>query len=323
MTDLAYADEPVTSIPGFLNCEPVPPFALINLAREYVQEHTLTKRKPLDKLRRDAKRVGQTVNTLSQLVPLHADLTQAVTRNTGREYWALRQAQGVTSSSARRELTVLRTIMGHAKREGRIDSVPAIWVPDPSPARLMFLTPEQYAALMRLPMTRRTRLFWLLAFGTGARSEAIEELTWQRVDFARRTADYRVEGAVYKNKRRVVAPLNSRLVERLRNFYEIRDPSDPLVIGRGKPRKNAQATTYHECSRCIKALGIYKPGMARHVARHTFVTWLLQARVSTDRVAELIGDDPKMIRQVYGHLAPEDLMDDTERVLRVLERATA
>jgi integrase len=50
------------------------------------------------------------------------------------------------------------------------------------------------------------QLFWLLAFGTGARTEAMLDLEWDRVDLVRRTIDYRVPGVVYKNKRRAVRP---------------------------------------------------------------------------------------------------------------------
>jgi integrase len=70
----------------------------------------------------------------------------------------------------------------------------------------------------------RGSLFWLLAFGTGARTAAMLDLTWDRVDLIRRTIDYRVPGVVYKNKRRAVVPSTMRY-SRLENAYARRDPN--------------------------------------------------------------------------------------------------
>lgn len=317
MTDLAYTDEPVIEIPGFLNCEPVPPTAFINLARDYVGQHTLMKQKPPERLRRDAKRVAQTVATLSIVVPLDGDVMK-INRGTGIEYTQLRLADGVSTASIRRELTVLGSILNHAVKWERLPKAPKIFKPETSAPRLMFLTREQHAELLRLPMSRRMKLFWMLAFGTGARSEAIEEATWDRINWTDRTLDYRVPGVLYKNKRRVVAPLNSKLFARLQHYYTIRDESDPYIIGRGKPRKNKVSTTYHEAARCMEAIGLTDDGIARHIARHTFATWLLQARVPLNRVAHLLGDKASMVESTYGHLAPSDLFDDTEKILEQL-----
>jgi integrase len=284
----------------------------------YLREHVALKPKTPKRIANDLKRASQSARDAFRILDPQT-LVESLTRNHGRIYSQQRTVDGVSGASARRELSVISAAIFHAKKEGRIATAPALWKPEPASPRVMFLTPEDYGRLMRLPMTRRMRIFWLLAFGTGARSEAIQELTWDRIDWERKVVDYRVPNTVYKNKRRVVAPLNSKLLERLRNFYELRDPSDPYVIGKGRPRTNAFATVYHEASRCIKALGIYKPGMARH----TFVTWLLQERVRIERVAQLIGDNVSMVERTYGHLAPEDLADDTERVLNVLGRMTA
>jgi integrase len=300
-----------------------PEHQFIYLAGDYLRQHVRQKQKADFRIVRDTSRFCGSLLSIFGTVEPHADALK-INRATGLEHWNRRQADGVSSSSARRELTVLGAVLNHAVKWERIPKAPKLFKPEPSPPRVMHFTPEQYGQLMRLPMPRRMRMFWLLAFGTGARSEAIEELTWDRIHWERKTADYRVPGALYKNKRRIAAPLNSQLLMRLRNYYEIRDPSDPYVIGRGRSRTGRPVSTYNEAAKCIKALGIYKPGMARHVARHTFATWLLQSKkVRIDRVAFLLGDDVKMVERVYGHLSPEDMADDTEQILGVLEAMTA
>jgi integrase len=186
--------------------------------------------------------------------------------------------------------------------------VEPMWLPEPATARPHWITREKYAELMeRVKMSERIRRFWLLAFGTGARSEAIEEATWDRFDRADRTIDYNVPGVIYKNKKRVVAPLNDQLFATFDALYSERTPGDPYIITRGRPRVNDFATTYHEANRCMHDLGVKKPGVARHIARHSFVTWLLRARVPIYEVALLVGDRVSMIEKVYSHVIPRDL----------------
>jgi integrase len=281
----------------------------------YLREHVALKPKTEKRIRNDIKRASQSAREAFRILDPQTEI-ESLTRNDGRTYAQQRMAEGVVAASARRELSVISAAMLHAKKEGRVAKISALWKPEPAAARLMFLTRDEYQRLLKLPMSRRMRIFWLLAFGTGARAEAIEEATWDQIDWDARTIDYRKKGVVYKNKRRVVAPLNSRLVERLRGYYEIRDPADPYIIGRGNPRKNAFATTYHEASRCVKSLGIYKPGLARHVARHSYATWLLQERVPIAEVAALLGDQVSMIERHYGHLMAGDL----HRAAAALER---
>jgi hypothetical protein len=69
--------------------------------------------------------------------------------------------------------------------------------------------------LFAQPMSWRLRMFWLIAFETGVRSAAIEDLTWERVDLVNRVIDFRISGRDHKNKRRPIAPINDRLYPRL------------------------------------------------------------------------------------------------------------
>jgi integrase len=159
---------------------------------------------------------------------------------------------------------------------------------------------------MALPLRER-RMFWLLAFGTGARTAAMLELTWDRVDFAQRTIDYRVPGAVYKNKRRAVVPIHDKLLPRLQSAYELRDPACPFVVNKDG-RQYSGGSLYHECKRDLAAIGIKERGVARHVARHTVASWILQDGGRLEDVAKLLGDTVAMVERVYGHMEPKHLM---------------
>lgn len=229
---------------------------------------------------------------------------EAFERNDGRRYAEIRMAEGIIGATVARELTFAISACNHAKREGRTKHEFKLWKPEPSPPRLRVLNHEEERRLMLAPKARRTQLFLLLAFNTGARARAIEEATWDRVDLERRTIDYRVPGVAYKNKRRVVAPINDYLLRRLESAYQLRQ--DEYVIGRG-PRGKV-STTYHDVKQAYRFIGLVEDGMCRHVTRHTFATRLLRNRVPIAEVAKLLGDTIAMVEKVYGHLVPSDMM---------------
>lgn len=226
-------------------------------------------------------------------------------------------ARGVSSATARKHLTMGLAALHHAKKEERITKVPMFQMPGRSQPRIRWLTREEHRRLMLLPIPAPRRLFWLLAFGTGARTEAMLDLTWDRVDLVRRTIDYRIPGVVYKNKRRAVVPINASLYVRLESAYARRDESYPFVVSR-KGRRYSQGSLYHECKADLAKIGIVERGVARHVARHTVATWMLRGDkergippAPIHLVAQMLGDTVAMVERVYAHVLPTDLMDST------------
>lgn len=221
-----------------------------------------------------------------------------------RMYEAKRKADGVCSATVRRELCIWQAAYNHSATEERFPGRLKIALPAGSPPRRRFLTKDEQARVMRQPMSRRVRLFFILAFGTGARSKAIEELTWDRVDFGNRMIDFNVPGARITKKRRVLAPMSAELQPRLEAAWlnPNRDPDDPFVIGRG-------CSTYHPAKKVMRAAGIDETGVARHVARKSFVSWRIQAGQPIGKVAALIGDTAVTAERSYGFYTPEHLRD--------------
>lgn len=222
-----------------------------------------------------------------------------------------RLADGVKDSTVRREFAFLKAAINHGKREERLEKVPHIAMPPLGQPRRRFLSEEECVRVMRQPMPYRIRMFFVIAFATAARAKAIEELSWDRIDWANGLIDFRVPGVVYRNKRRVVAPISDSLYPRLESAYARR--TDDYVIGlgeRGKP-----SCTWRGCKEDLKAIGIEERGVCRHVARHTVASWLLQGDpergippASVYDVAKLLGDTVAMIEKTYGHVQPEHLM---------------
>jgi len=284
---------------------------VLQVCQAYVQEHVLPSGS-------DPRRAAYALK--KWLESMDYDFLRdasTIKRADGRTFIDHRRAQGVGNAAIRRELSVFRAALYHAKKEERLDNVPRFQAPPESPARSDFLTREQYQRLILVPKKERLQRFLLLAFNTGARARAIETLKWSQVDMVRRVIDYREPGRVYKNKRRAVVPINERLYRRMENWYARRGESE-YVIGLSACGKTA--TTYHSIVPLYQHIGI-RPRAPRHVARHTFASWLLQgdpergiAPTPIHIVAELMADDVKMVQRTYSHILVDQLGSVVDRL---------
>lgn len=281
-----------TELVGWQN----PYLMVCNAFQYYVREHTLAEG-------RDHRRIGIVAKHVFRIIGPETDVRKVDHAETKR-YFAVRKAEGKMDGTIRRELALTHAAINHNVTVGRIGvgDLQRFWLPEPSPPHDRWLTRDEHRRLMQAPMPHRIKMFLLLAFGTGARSAAIQELTWDRINWRSRTVDFRVPGVKYRNKRRVLAPLGDALFARLESAYQRRNPSDPLVIGAGR-------STYLYVKAVLKASGIDERGVCRHVARHTFCSWLVQADVSYAKIGALVGDGAAMVEAVYGHLAPDHTRD--------------
>lgn len=302
-------------IPQDIGQQPWPDYPTMwDVDRAYLTEHAIPQRCDV---KRSATCLFSSYRSLDPMTD-----ARTYNRAQARDYIAMRRADGVCDGTIRRELSIRQAALRHAVREERIAKAPIFPEIKGGPPRVRFLTTDEYRRLLQVPKPYRRQLFWLLAFETGARSAAIEELRWERVDMDNRVIDFRIPGRDHKNKRRAIAPINSRLYSRLAAALERRarlGSIDPFVIGAG-------GSTYNGCRADMETIGICERGIARHVARHTFCSWRMQAGFSAEIIGALIGDDPTMVRMVYGHLAPDHLRAVSEMdlsILRVERRVAA
>lgn len=228
-------------------------------------------------------------------------------RADSRDFIQMRREDGVKDATIKRELTIIGAAFGHAAREERIPKRPKFIMPKGGEPRMRFLTVEEHRSLMLRPMPYWRRIFWLIAFETGVRSQAILELTWDRVDLVNRQIDFRIPGRNHKNKRRPIAPINSRLYPRLvaaKARHDASTAKDLRVVG--------VSACWAGCKADMVAIGINERGICRHVARHTFCSWRVQAGFSYAHIGKLVGDTSAMVERVYGHLSPKHLIAASE-----------
>lgn len=275
---------------------PNPP-TLLGVWRDYIREHCM-------RLDQDVKRVVYTAHHWLRIMGIDA-APGAWKRANVMQYVDARLSEGVAPTTIRREETLQRAALGHAVKWERIEKVCYFPTPPGESAKRRPLTEEEFARVMRQPMPRRVRMFFLLAYWTGHRARAIEELEWSRVNWESRTLDFNVPGRRLHNKRRVSGfPIPDELLPRLEAAYA--HPSrDSHVIGLG-PRGRV-STTYHDCKAVLRAAGINERGICRHALRKTFVTERIKAGGNPEKIAALIADNAGTMRRHYSVLLAEDL----------------
>jgi integrase len=244
----------------------------------------------------DARRRGVRTSQSYTLVPVLALLGNNNAENLEgqplQDYVAQRGGL-VSDGTLRRELGALRAALGWAAKAKLIEKVPEIDRPSAAVfVERSFLEKADAARFLELALVwsnKRVGRFVALGLGTGARREAILDLTWDRVNLIERTIDFRVPGRKVTNKRRVLAVINERLLR----FLEAIPPAERYasVVGAGEIR-SCWATF-------VKTTPW--PWMTAHCMRHTFITLGLRGGVTIAEMAELVGDTYQMIETHYWH----------------------
>jgi integrase len=261
----------------------------------------------------EAKRARQGWNLKPVRGILGVYMVDEITAELCRQYVGWRREQKPTLSDAtlRDELRALRTALIRAERDGIIHKAPWIEAPAKAEPRSRVLDEDEIGRLMLACLkTKHLWNFVVLALHTGARTKAILELTWDRVDFERGIIDYRVPGRAKTKKGRAIVPMNGIVRLALGSVPE--DERTGTVIKYGARPISA---VRHAFARACERAGI--KGVTPHTLRHTFATLAIEAGVPVERVGKAMGHlDPRTTDRVYGHLSPEYLRDVVDAVER-------
>lgn len=215
-------------------------------------------------------------------------------------YISRRAPDAVSGGTMRREVTVLRAALAWAARERWIEVAPYVEMPPKPPPRDRWLTREEIDLLIHSARSAHIKLFVVLAYHTAARTGAILDLTWDRVDLDRRIIHYPRPGRRETKKRRATVPINTAALAELQGAYQIR-LSDRVIEYHGQPvasiktgfRRACREAEIVECS--------------PHVLRHTAASHMVMAGVPLAEVARMLGDTEAMIEKVYGKHSPDYL----------------
>lgn len=219
-----------------------------------------------------------------------------------RAYIEARSTEGVAGGTIRREVGVLRAALAWAVKERWIERAPHIDAPGSAPPRERWLTRTEVAALIQAAELHHLRLFIILAYHTAARAGAILDLTWDRVDFEKRTITYDRPGRQQSKKRRAVVPINIVALAELQSAFAMAT-IDRVIEWRGKPVISIKKSFAAACARA----GV--TDCSPHILRHTAATHMVMERVELRQIARMLGDTEASVERVYGKHGPDYLRD--------------
>jgi len=260
---------------------------------------------------------------------VQAWMTEFVTTNLG----TLEEPRHRSSSTARRVLTVFVSSLTAAMDAELIVGNPALRIklPPTPEGREVFLTREQYAALVNAVPSSADRAVLDFLVGTGARFGEMAglhihnlDLVAGRVLFADTTDGEEIKPYT-KGRRNRHVPLMQWMVDEL----DVPEPTGCHLRHRGRkgcasglvfPGAHGGVRDDRNFSQrvftpALRTAGLSHLGATIHDLRHTYASWLVQDGIPLARVAELLGHASIRTTEKYAHFAPPTT-DDVQRAMR-------
>lgn len=149
------------------------------------------------------------------------------------------------------------------------------------------------------------KLFMKLAVATGARLNALLDLTWDRVDFDRGLITLNPADRVQTSKYRAAVPMNAQIRAALEEAKT--GALSPYVIefGRGKVGSIKKGFA----AACARSGITAMP----HMLRHSAAVWMAEDRIPVFQIAQFLGhSDSRITERVYAWFSPDFLSTAAE-----------
>lgn len=231
----------------------------------------------------------------------------------------------VKSPTVRKELVMLRACLNWnaapergkkkllEKRDLPVFSLPADgqprerWLRSDEIARLLAAAREIHPGANR--MSRGERFLWL-ALETAGRSEAIRDLTWDRVDFEVGVIHLHKPERRATKKRRPSVPISSSLMpvlkrmhdEKINNFVLDNDSNVWATVQLIVIKAGLSPVQVRDRGVSVKGTGI-----SPHTLRHTAATQMARRGVPLFDIAGVLGNSLAMVEKVYAKHCPDRL----------------
>lgn len=244
----------------------------------------------------------------------------ALTADVCRDYTKQRLKNGVSQGTIWTELTKLRSCINWAQKRGLITVAPYVWLPSKPKPRQRVLSPEEAIRLLDACVMPHLKLFVILALTTGARSGALMELTWDRVNMRDLTIDLREPEVIDPltkavRKGRGIVPVTTVAFAALKDAKKAA-LSDHVIEWNGAQVKKVRKAFMEAVVRA--GLGYAEVMMTTtgktagtkwnkissdvgpHTLRHTAASWAVNGGASMEFTAKLLGhSNPETTRRIY------------------------
>lgn len=242
------------------------------------------------------KEVGRT------LAPIWGDLApEEITKQEVERFIKARRDVGCTNGGIRNDLAYITAALNFAVEEKLIPAAPKIKKPPAGRARERFLEMDELLMLIDAAAMMHVKLFVILSVTTAGRPKHVLELTWPRVDLARRIINLDDPTRFKTQKGRARVPINDTALEHLTTASQVRT-TDYVIELDGKPIKSIR--------RGVKAAALRAglDGVSQYTLRHTAGVYMARAGVPMEQIAEYMGHTSiETTRKHYARFHPDYL----------------
>jgi integrase len=211
-----------------------------------------------------------------------------------------KRRQHCKAITVRNELAVIRAALNWADKKKLIGKAPFIKMPSFPQSTVGHLTKAEFRKLLENAIMPHVRLFMQVAVGTGARTNAILDLTWDRVDFDRGIIRLNPVERVQTSKYRATVPMNDQLRAALAEA-KLGSMSE-YVIEHGRERVGSIKKGF---AAAAKRAGLK---VTPHMLRHSAAVWMAEGNVPMAQIAQFLGhSDSRITERTYARFSPSFL----------------
>lgn len=217
-----------------------------------------------------------------------------------RSYISKRQNIGRKDGTIWTELNHLQVVLNWAHKHRHISSQIVLKRPEKPAPKDRRLTKDEGQRLLDAASVPHVQLAIALMLATGARSGAIMDLTWDRVDFKAGLITYALRDSKTR-KGRATVPMTNDLRKRLEEARK-GSLSEYAVEWAGKPVRSLK----RGFARAVAHAGL--KGVTPHVLRHTAASWMAEDGVPMTEIAAVLGhSDSNTTERIYAKFSPSYL----------------
>lgn len=217
-----------------------------------------------------------------------------VTREKCREYIAKRRRRGRGDNTIRKELITLRAALRwNNKNTPAVVEMPAMPVP-----REVFITKEQFDALVANAIAPHMKLYLMLAWYTAGRKDSLLALEWDHIDFQRGIIDL---GQGVGNKRRAKPPISPSLRAALLEAKEAATTSYVVEYAGGRVKNIRKGFDMTAARAKIE-------GLTPHDLRRSAARRMIERNISMEEVSQFLGHTSTSVTEkIYARFSPNYL----------------
>lgn len=164
------------------------------------------------------------------------------------------------------------------------------------------LSKEEIKAILIAHANIKHKAMLSLIYSCGLRRSELLNLKLTDIDSKRNIVIIRQA----KGKKERIVPLSAKILEMLRNYYQVYRPGTYLFEGQEPSTMYSEKSLQSVLKQALKKAGITKP-VTLHWLRHSYATHLLESGTDLRYIQTLLGHNSSRTTEIYTHVSTKSI----------------